>query len=114
MGGNNTEEAAYGGLRPELGVENQVLEPIDIETLQIKLICILANFIWKKFILKAFDFDVASINIADLLPNRICDPGADIEIPDLPILGQKIPDLLSGKTALDTIAEVFSDSKSGT
>jgi hypothetical protein len=107
MGGNDTEAANNGGLRPELDSSSQIIANIDIETVQIKLICILVNFIWKNFILKAFDFSIAGVSITDYLPSKLCDAGAKIEIPDLFLLGdKKIPDILSGKKAVEA-AKVF-------
>jgi hypothetical protein len=96
LGGFNTEEARTGGLRPELDPDMQIIQPLDIGKLQIDLICIFVNFIWKNFILKVFDFSIAGINIVDeFLPEKLCEPGGDIEAPDIILLGAKIPDIFT-------------------
>lgn len=109
MGGFGTEEARTGGLRPELQDRATIIPPLDIPSLQINLICILVNFIWKNFILPVFNaakIPVANVSIGSLLPRLLCDPGADIEIPGLFMLGDdKVPDLLSGKLAEDAAAK---------
>ena len=104
LGGFGTDDARFGLLRPELDARSQVIQPLDIEKLQISLICILVNFIWKNFIRVIFK-PIAipppfGPSLADLLPKRLCNPGSNIEIPGLFLLGDnKIPDLLSGKAA---------------
>ena len=89
LGGNNTPEAKTGLLRPELDKRAQIIKPIQLQKLQVKLVCILANFIWKNFLLKAFDITVAKVGIKKLLPKTICKPGSKIKIPDLLVLGEK-------------------------
>lgn len=90
LGGFNTEESRTGGLRPELDDRTRLFDPIDIDDLQINMICILVNFIWKNFILLVFNaakIPVAGVSIGSLLPKKLCDPKIDIEIPGLAILG---------------------------
>lgn len=84
MGGYGTEDSRTGGLRPELDKSAQIIEPIDLEELQINLICILINYIWKNFIRKVFP-DL----IKKALPKELCNPGTKIDIPGLKLLGQK-------------------------
>lgn len=104
MGGFDTPEAMNGGLRPELQSVTQIIPPIDIAKIQIDLICVLVNFIWKVFIKSVFK-PIAipppfGPSLADLLPDKLCDPGGDIELPGLFMLGDdKLPDLLSGAAA---------------
>lgn len=100
-GGYGTKEAENGGLRPENDGQGQIIPPINIEEVQINLICILVNFIWKNFIKKII-VNSAGIPVGlafKALPDQICDPGADIQIPGLLILGDEPDDLLSGKVA---------------
>jgi hypothetical protein len=47
IGGIGTDAASNGGLRPELDERNQLVEPVDMDDLQLKLIKMLVNFIWK-------------------------------------------------------------------
>lgn len=100
-GGYNTEAANNGGLRPELDRKMRIIEPLDIKDIQIKLICILVDFIWKNFILKAFNFKIVGKKISDFLPQKIskyygpCKNNPDIDVPDLIILGEEIPDLFT-------------------
>ena len=99
-GGYDKENAGSGGFRPELNSNGQIIQPLDIETMQIDLICILVNFVWKNFIkvvLTSLPFPVGPP--MNLLPDKLCDPGLDFEIPGLFILGQKPDDLLTGKAA---------------
>lgn len=91
IGGFNTDWARTGGLRPELNPDMQVIEPLDLEEIQFSLICILVNYIWENFILKAFDFKILGKSIADLLPQKLCE-SRDIEIPNLILLGKEIPE----------------------
>lgn len=98
MGGFNTPEAADGRLRPELDSRARIIEPLDIQRLQIDLICILINFLWKNFIKPIIVSAAPPVSWAfSGLPDKICDPGGGIEIPDLFILGDEIPDILTGK-----------------
>ncbi len=98
-GGFGTELANTGGLRPELDPRAQIIPPINVEQMQIDLICILVNFIWKNFVKPAMT-GLPIIGGAVLaLPDKICDPGGDIEIPGLFILGEAPDDLLTGKIA---------------
>lgn len=53
IGGLGTEEAVTGGLRPELYIKNQLIEPFNVPEFQNYLIRVLVNFIWKNFIKKA-------------------------------------------------------------
>ena len=96
-----SEAANTGGLRPELDARAHIIEPLNIEEIQINLICILVNFIWKNFVLPAFKPIAIPFvgSLADALPQKLCNPGSDIEIPGLFILGNGVPDLLSGKVA---------------
>lgn len=106
-GGFGTELAETGGLRPELDTRVQIIPPIDLEEMQINLICILVNFIWKNF-LKPFIVTNAGIPVGlafKALPDQICDPGADIAIPGLFILGQEPDDLLTGVLAAEKTIE---------
>jgi len=96
IGGFDTEAAKTGGLRPELDTNMQIIEPLDLAEMQFSLICILVNFIWKNFILKAFDFKIVGKSIIDFLPKKLCKAG-NIEAPDLILLGGKIPDLFTQK-----------------
>lgn len=100
-GGYGTTLANTGGLRPELDTRAQIIPPINIEELQIDLICILLNFIWKNFI-KPFIINAGGPIVGTAfraLPDQLCDPGGGIEIPGLFILGNNVPDLLTGKVA---------------
>jgi hypothetical protein len=93
-----TELANTGGLRPELDERAQVLSPINHTELQINLICMFVNFIWKTFIKKVFDaakIPVANVSIGDLLPNKLCNPGSEISVPGLAIVDQDESPLLS-------------------
>jgi hypothetical protein len=100
LGGFGTEFARTGQLRPELNSRGQLIPPLDLEEVQINLICILVNFIWKNFIKKSVTTAATPVGKAFKgLPDKICNPGSDIEIPGLFILGEGIPDLLSGKVA---------------
>jgi len=110
----NTEKGNTGGLRPELDPNLQIIPPINMEELQINLICILVNFIWKNFIKPAvIAAATASLvggvvaAIIDAVPDELCDPGSGIDIPGLLILGEQPDDLLSGKTAAKETAEVL-------
>lgn len=109
IGRFNTEAAKTGGLRPELDNNMQIVDPIDMVEMQFSLICILVNFIWKNFILKAFDFKipVAKIKPTDFLPKKLCKAG-NVEAPDLILLGGKLPDLFTQKppSLSDTSPEV--------
>lgn len=102
----NTAEARTGGLRPELDNKAQIIAPVNIEEMQINLICILVNFIWKNFIKKII-VNAAGIPVGlafKALPDQICDPGSPIAIPGLFILGDPLDDLLTGAVA-QTAAE---------
>jgi len=90
-GGFGTDLANNGGLRPELDERATIIPAVNVEEVQISLICILVNFIWKNFI--------KIIIPLPGLPDKLCDPGADIEIPGLFILGDPASDLLTGKVA---------------
>lgn len=103
MGGFGTPDAARGNLRPEVQKRGQIIKPLDIKKLQLSLICILVNFIWKNFILKALDKadppglpSLGSI-VRKAVGEKLCDPGGKIKIPDLFILGDKLPAILKGK-----------------
>jgi hypothetical protein len=103
LGGFGTEEAAKGGLRPELDTRATIIPPLNVEEFQIDMICILVNFIWKVFIKPIFK-PIAipppfGPSLADLLPDRLCDPGIPLNIPGLFILGDKPDDLLKGVIA---------------
>jgi hypothetical protein len=100
LGGFNTPEAKTGGLRPELNRRNFVIPPIDIERLQIDLICILVNFIWKNFLKPLIVNASPPVSWAfKALPDQVCNPGGNIQIPDLFVLGDEPPDILTGKNA---------------
>lgn len=105
IGGYGTLETNSGALRPEVDRRSIIIPPINIEEMQIDLICILVNFIWKNFIKPIFRGIAIpppfGPSIADLLPDQLCDPGIDLDIPGLFILGNRVPDLLLGKTALE-------------
>ena len=99
-GGYGTKESENGGLRPEANASGHIIPPLNIEEVQIDLICILVNFTWKNFIKPAVVNASPPVSWAFKgLPDRICDPGADINIPGLFILGNEPDDLLTGKTA---------------
>lgn len=105
-GGFGTDLANNGGLRPELDSRVQIIPPINIEQMQIDLICILVNFIWKNFVkptMSGLPFPVGGAMQA--LPDKLCDPGGGIEIPGLFVLGEKPDDLLTGKIAAEAIKE---------
>lgn len=91
LGGFNTEDAAAGLLRPELKNNFIIIPPLPIPEIQISLICILVNFIWaefvKPFIVAAGGFPVGTAFSA--LPDEICDPGFDLQLPGLIILGKE-------------------------
>lgn len=107
IGGFDTEKAKTGGLRPELDTNMRIVEPLDIGEMQYSLICILVNFIWKNFVLKAFGFKILGKKISSLLPKKLCDSGS-VEAPDLILLGGEIPKLFTQKPASlgDTAPEV--------
>lgn len=96
LGGFGTPEANLGGLRPELNRRVQIIPPMNIPELQISLICILINFIWKEFVKPFISNTSPPVSWAfNALPDQICDPGADIELPGLIILGRppnKLPE----------------------
>lgn len=71
VGGFDTLQAKNGLFRPELMPKAQLIEPLDIDEFQDMLIRILANFLWKNFILKAFGISVAGVSIKKLLPKEI-------------------------------------------
>lgn len=96
IGGFGTDNAKTGGLRPELDTNMQIIEPLDLGEIQYSLICILVNYIWKNFILKAFDFKVLGKRISNFLPQRLCDEGT-IEAPDLILLGAELPKFFTQK-----------------
>ena len=98
-GGYNKDGAESGTLRPELNKEGYVIEPLDIQQVQIDFICILVNYIWKEFI-KPSMIGLPVVGLAiQALPDQLCDPGFDGDIPGLYILGQEPDDLLTGKVA---------------
>ena len=75
--------------RPETNPDAQVIEPLDMQDIQINMICILLNFLWAT--IKNIAFLPLSIpgvgSLGSALPDKLCNPGADIEIPGLQILG---------------------------
>lgn len=106
VGNFDTEKARRGGLRPELDINMQIIEPLNLGEVQFSLICILVNFIWKNFILKAFGFKIFKKRISDFLPQRLCNPGT-IEAPDLIILGADLPEFFT--QGLPDIADIAPD-----
>lgn len=91
LGGFNTDEAAQGLTRPELKNNFIIIPPLPIPEIQISLICILINFIWKEFV-KPFIVSAAGFPVGtafSALPNEICDPGFDLDLPGLIILGKE-------------------------
>lgn len=116
IGGFGSAGANQGGLRPELDSQLQIIPPLDIEEVNIRLICIFVNFIWKNFILPAFGgigLPPPLDKIKNLLPQEICNPGADIEIPGLFILGQKPPKKQDEPEIPEDIAEEFPPQDTG-
>jgi len=112
-GGFGTDQANTGGLRPELDNRSTIIPPLNLESLQIDLICILVNFAWKNFIKPGIQTAaLASLvggivaGIIEAVPDQLCDPGGGIEIPGLLILGDQPDDLLTGKVAAEQAAEV--------
>lgn len=92
LGGFNTPGSRTGGLRPELDGRLVILPPLSMAEFQINIICILVNFIWKNFIKKTIEDSSPPVStVFKLMPDRLCDPGGDIEIPGLFILGEKPP-----------------------
>lgn len=107
-GGYNKEN---GGFRPELNNTGQIIEPMDLEKVQVDLICILVNYIWKNYIKTALTKLPPPVGPPmNLLPDELCDPGLDYEIPGLLLLGEEPDDLLNGKAAESATEEVLSDS----
>lgn len=85
MGGFGTAEAADGRLRPEVQKKGMVIKSLKYKKLKAKLLCMLANAIWKKFIRNAFGIKIAKVGVKRLLPKRICNPGKGLDadlIPD--------------------------------
>jgi hypothetical protein len=105
-GGFNKDGAQNGALRPENDANSYVIPPLNIEKVQIDLICILVNFIWKNFIKTAMK-GLPLIGAAVFaLPDKLCDPGFEGEgFPGLQILGDTPNDLLSGRTASKKVSE---------
>lgn len=101
MGGFNDPGAAQGSLRPELNEDIQIIAPLNIPEIEINLLCILVNALWKIFILNKLKHIPV---IGSKLPKKLCDPGFDFDIPGLFILGDppdfpvppKIPKNLAG------------------
>lgn len=119
LGGFNTDAAKTGGLRPELNKQAQIVEPLNIMDIQMKLICILVDFIWKNFILKAFGIRIVTKKVSDLLPQKIskyfgpCKGLPDIDVPDLYILGEDVPEVLTQKppNITETVPEITDEDK---
>jgi hypothetical protein len=89
MGGFGTPENADGRLRPELQTRGQVIKPLKYKKLKAKLLCMLANMIWKKFVRPAFGISVAGVGVQRLLPKRLCNPGKGLDVPDIDKLIKK-------------------------
>lgn len=106
-GGYDRADTKSGGLRPERNADAYIIPPVNIEKIQIDLICILMNYIWKNYVKKAMK-TLPLIGMAIFaLPDKICDPGFDGEgLPGLYLLGQEQDDLLSGRTAESKLSEV--------
>jgi len=92
LGGFGTPEAARGGLRPELNSNLQIIPAVNLPQFQISMICILVNFIWKNFIRKTIIKSAGRIvgRAFKRLPKKICNPGLDLEIPGLFLLGDDL------------------------
>lgn len=82
MGGYGTPESKDGRQRPELQKRGMIIKPLKYKQLQGKLLCMLANELWKKFILPAFDIKIAGAGVKRLLPKRLCNPGKGLELPN--------------------------------
>lgn len=102
IGGFGTDDAKKGGLRPELNQKMFVIPPINVKEMQMDLICILVNFVWKSFIKPVFPPPISWA-----LPDRLCDPGGGFELPGLFILGGPPPPLLTGETAVTLARKVL-------
>jgi hypothetical protein len=103
-GGYRTNESTNGGLRPELDTNAYIIPPINVEEVQISLICILVNFIWKNFIKATIVKAAPPVSFAfQGLPDKLCEVAASIDIPGLLILGEKPDDLLTGKVAAEAV-----------
>jgi len=110
FGGYDKADAGSGGFRPELNTSGQIIQPMDVEKMQVDLICILVNYIWKNYIkaiLINLPFPVGPP--MRLLPDQLCDPGFDYELPGLLLLGDEPDDLLSGKAAAQAVQELVAD-----
>ena len=105
-GGFDKATTGSGGLRPERNTNSFIIPPVNIEKIQIDLICILVNYIWKNYI-KKFLSGIPLVGGAVLaLPDKICDPGFDGDgLPGLYLLGDEPDDLLSGRTASQKLSE---------
>lgn len=102
-----------GSFRPELNNNGQIIQPMNVEKMQVDLICILVNYIWKNYIkeiLIKLPFPVGPP--MNLLPDRLCDPGFDYELPGLLLLGDEPDDLLSGKAATEAVQELTAEAAS--
>lgn len=96
-----------GSFRPELNDKGQIINPVNVEKMQVDLICILVNYVWKNYIkeiLISLPFPVGPP--MRLLPDKLCDPGFDFEIPGLLLLGEEPDDLLTGKAAAKAAEEL--------
>lgn len=72
----NGAAAKDGSLRPERMPKAQLIDPINIKKFQVSLIKILANLLWKLFIINAFDISIAGKGVKSLLPEDL--PGAKL------------------------------------
>jgi hypothetical protein len=82
MGGFGTPESKDGRQRPELQKRGMIIKPLNYKKLQAKLLCMLANELWKKFILPAFGISIAGVGVKNLLPKKLCNAGKGLELPN--------------------------------
>lgn len=106
-GGFDVDGLDNGSLRPELNKSAYILPPLNIDRVQVDLICILVNYIWKEYIKELLGKLPIVGAAAIALPDKICDAGFEGDaIPGLYLLGMEPDDLLSGKTAEDSVERV--------
>jgi hypothetical protein len=101
-----TPEAREGGLRPDLFTRGQIIEPLDIDQVQNFLICILMDFVWKIFIVKALEGIPGASRVLPEKLSPLYSGCKGFKVGDLlslgvPLLGEKKPKIQIPKIPKD-------------